>query len=393
MKIYCTLFITLIMLSATAQRYERITHRAILVDTHNDILSACIEKKVSLDQDLRGITMSDLNRFKQGGVDVQFFSVWCDGNQQNPFDFANREMDTLYAVAARNPDKIVIVKNYKQLIHTIKEHKIAALFGVEGGHMIENDINKLDSLYKRGARYLTLTWNNSNAWATSAMDEASHANSLSKKGLTEFGKKIVQHMNELGMMIDISHVGEQTFWDVIHTTTKPVIASHSDVYAICPVFRNLKDEQIKAIGKNGGVIQLNFYSGFLDSTFMQKQHQFSLNHQAELDSMKQAGTQAEYALTILFQKYASEVESWRPPLSLLLNHLDYVVHLIGVDHVGIGSDFDGINSAPQQLNDVTDYALITKGLLQRGYNKKEIEKILGGNLLRVMQQNENNNKK
>lgn len=389
MKIFFTLIALCFAISLSAQRYQRITQQAILVDTHNDILTACIEKKVSLDQDLKGITMSDLKRFKQGGVDVQFFSVWCDSDQRNPFDFANREMDTLYAVAERNPDKMAIVKNYSQLMQAVKAHKLAALFGVEGGHMIENDVSKLDSLYKRGARYLTLTWNNSNPWASSAMDETLHPDALQQKGLSDFGKKLVQHMNALGMMIDVSHVGEQTFWDVMHATTKPVIASHSDVYALCPVFRNLKDDQIKAIGKNGGVVQLNFYSGFLDSTFMQKQKLFGVHHRHELDSMIHAGTQQDYALIILFEKYAAEVNSWRPPLSLLLDHLDYVAHLIGVDHVGIGSDFDGINAAPQQLNDVTNYALITKGLLQRGYSKKDINKILGGNLLRVFKQNEN----
>ena len=359
MKIFFTIIALCFAISLSAQRYQRITQQAILVDTHNDILTACIEKKVSLDQDLKGITMSDLKRFKQGGVDVQFFSVWCDSDQRNPFDFANREMDTLYAVAERNPDKMAIVKNYSQLMQAVKAHKLAALFGVEGGHMIENDVSKLDSLYKRGARYLTLTWNNSNPWASSAMDETLHPDALQQKGLSDFGKKLVQHMNQLGMMIDVSHVGEQTFWDVMHATTKPVIASHSDVYALCPVFRNLKDDQIKAIGKNGGVVQLNFYSGFLDSTFMQKHQLFGVHHRHELDSMIHAGTQQDYALIILFEKYAAEVNSWRPPLSLLLDHLDYVVHLIGVDHVGIGSDFDGINAAPQQLNDVTNYALIT----------------------------------
>ena len=388
-KIGLLFFVFCIGLSVHAQRYERITQNAILVDTHNDILSACIEKKVSLDNDLTNITMSDLNRFKKGGVDVQFFSVWCDGDQRNPFDFANREMDTLYAVAKRNPNKIVIVKNYQQLLQTVKAHQLAAMFGVEGGHMIENDLEKLDSLYNRGARYLTLTWNNSNSWATSAMDETLNAKTLTHKGLTDFGKQVVRHMNALGMLIDVSHTGEQTFWDVLHTTAKPIIASHSDVYNICPVFRNLKDEQIKAIGKNGGVIQLNFYSGFLDSTFMQKQQQFSVSHKMELDSLIHTGMQRDYALTWLFQKYATEVNSWRPPLSLLLDHLDYIVRLIGVDHVGLGSDFDGINSAPQQLDDVTSYALLTKGLMQRGYNKKDIEKILGGNLLRVLKQNEN----
>jgi membrane dipeptidase len=156
----------------------------------------------------------------------------------------------------------------------------------------------LDSLYNRGARYLTLTWNNSNSWPTSAMDETLNAKTITHKGLTDFGKQVVRHMNALGMLIDVSHTCDQTFWDVIHTTTKPIIASHSDVYNICPVFRNLKDEQIKAIGKNGGVIQLNFYSGFLDSTFMQKQQQFSVSHKmGELDSLIHKGMQRNYALT------------------------------------------------------------------------------------------------
>ena len=374
-----------------AQDYKKVHSKAILVDSHNDILTASLEKKVSMDDDLKGRTHSDLKRFKEGGVDVQLFSVWSDGNKINPYAWANREMDTLYAVAARNPDKIVITKTWKQLQQAIKEEKIAAMFGVEGGHMMEDNLDNLDRFYERGTRYMTLTWNNSTAWATSAFDETTKKDSLAHthKGLTDFGKQVVKRMNNLGMLVDLSHVGEQTFWDAISTTTKPVLVSHSNAYALCPIFRNLKDEQIKAVAKNGGVIQLNFYSGFIDSSFKNKEILFVHAHRREIDSLKQTGMQTEYAVTTIAEKYAPEVQSSRPPLSMLLNHLDYIVKLVGVDYVGFGSDFDGINSAPQQLDDVTAYPLITKALLEKGYSKKDIRKMLGGNFLRVLKANGN----
>jgi membrane dipeptidase len=374
-----------------AQDYQKVHAKAIVVDSHNDILTACMEKKVSMDNDLKGRTHSDLKRFKEGGLDVQIFSVWCDGNKVNPNAWANQEMDTLDAVIKRNPDKIAIVRNSKELKKAVKEGKLAAMFGVEGGHMMEDNLDNLNKMYARGTRYMTLTWNNSTSWATSAMAETTKKDSLSKthKGLTDFGKQVVKRMNELGMMVDVSHVGEQTFWDVINTTTKPVIASHSNAYALCPIFRNLKDEQILAIGKNGGVIDLNFYAGFVDSTFRNKEVKFALSHAKELDSLKKSGVQQDYALTLISEKYASEVQASKPPLSMLLDHLDYIVKLIGVNHVGLGSDFDGISVAPQQLDDVTSYPLITKSLLERGYSKKEVTKILGGNVLRVLKANEN----
>jgi membrane dipeptidase len=196
-------------------------------------------------------------------------------------------------------------------------------------------------------------------------------------------------MNQLGIMVDLSHVGEQTFWDAINTTTKPVIVSHSNAYTLCPAFRNLKDEQIKAVAKNGGVIDLNFYSAFIDSTFKNKEAQFILRHSKELAELIKAGTVKEYALSILTSKYFDEVQADRPPLTALLAHLDYIVKLAGVDHVGIGSDFDGITSSPRELDDVTNYELITKALIEKGYSKKDIYKILGGNILRVLKANEN----
>jgi membrane dipeptidase len=374
---------------AQAQSYKKVHRKAIMADSHNDLLTAAIEKNVLIDQDLKGKTHSDLNRFKEAGVDVQIFSVWCDGEKPQPYSWANREIDTLYAVAKRNPGKIEIVPNYAALKKAVRKEKIAALFGVEGGHMIENDLNKIDSLYNRGVRYMTLTWNNSTSWASSAMDETKLKNNpTAKLGLNDFGKQVVKRMNQLGMMVDLSHVGEKTFWDAIQTTTKPVLVSHSNAYTLCPVFRNLKDEQIDAVGKNGGVIQLNFYSAFIDSSFKNRENIFLQNKQAEIKELIANGMQKEYAQAMVVEKYKDESLAIQPPMSMLLDHLDYIVNRIGVDHVGMGSDFDGISASPRELTDVTSYPLITKALLEKGYSKKEVTKILGGNLLRVMKAQE-----
>jgi membrane dipeptidase len=368
---------------------QAIHYKSVLVDTHNDAVTACIEKKVSLDQDLKGINHSDLKRFKQGGVDYQLFSIWCDGKKANPFEWAMREMDTIDAVAARNPDKIVVAKSWEQIQKTLAEGKIVAQYGVEGGHMIEDDINRLDLFYKRGVRYMTLTWNNSPSWASSHADEKD-PRYKGHKGLTSFGKQIINRMNKLGIIVDISHVGETTFWDAIKTTTKPVIASHSNAYAICPVSRNLKDAQIKAIGKNGGVISLNFYSAFVDSSYSKKSAAFYKEHKKEIDAMVAKGMQKEYVLTTIANKYKVQSEAIKPDLEVLMKHFDHIVKLIGIDHVGLGSDFDGIDSAPKQLKTVLDYPEFTKALIKRGYKDADIAKVLGGNFLRVYRLNNPN---
>jgi membrane dipeptidase len=261
------------------------------------------------------------------------------------------------------------------------------MFGVEGGHMIEDDLNKLEALYKRGSRYLTLTHNVAPSWATSAADETTNPN-LPQKGLTDFGIQVVTKMNELGMMIDVSHSGDQTFWDVIKITNKPIIASHSSVYSLVPSRRNLKDDQIKAIATNGGVIMINFHPGFIDNSFGDKEMVFLEKHSIEGDSLMNTGMDEWYMMDYLYKKYATEAELMRPPLSKLIDHIDYIVKLVGVDYVGLGSDFDGINLTPLQLDDVSTYPLITKALLEKGYNEKDIVKILGSNFLRVLKANE-----
>ena len=390
------LVILLIVLSSCTSSLDKksepktfieIHNESIVIDTHNDILMKAVDKGLMFDQDLTGKTHSDLDRWKKGGLDVQIFSVYCDGGVKNAYAIANREMDSLDVIVARNPNKIVKVANNLEILKVIKEKKIAAMFGVEGGHMIEDDLNKLEALYKRGARYLSLTHNVAPSWATSAADETTNPN-LPQKGLTDFGVQVVAKMNELGMMIDVSHSGEQTFWDVIKMTNKPIIASHSSVYSLVPSLRNLKDDQIKAIAKNGGVIMINFHPGFIDSSFGDKETAFLKKHTIEVDSLLNSGMDEWYTMDYLYKKHAAEAELMRPPLSKLIDHIDYIVKLVGADYVGLGSDFDGINLTPLQLDDVTTYPLITKALVEKEYNEKDIIKILGSNFLRVLKANE-----
>ena len=390
MKTKLLIFFSITTFQLSAQNYQKIHNKAIVIDTHNDILMKAVDQGFSFDEDLTGKTHSDLARWKKGGLDVQVFSVYSDGGTKKAYDLANRQMDSLDAVVSRNPNKIEKVANYSELIKAVKQHKIAAMFGVEGGHMIEDDLKKLEALYHRGARYLTLTHNVAPSWATSAADEVTNPY-LTHKGLNDFGKQVVKRMNQLGMLIDVSHSGDQTFWDVINLTSKPIIASHSSVYSLVPHRRNLKDDQIKAIAKNGGVIQVNFHPGFIDPSFDEKETAFLLKHKVELDSLMKSGMDEWYSMDYLYKKYKVETESMRPPLSMLIDHIDYIAKLVGVDFVGLGSDFDGINLTPQQLDDVTTYPLITKALLDKGYSKKDIHKILGQNFLRVLKANEKNN--
>ena len=398
MKILCLFTLaTMSLLTVKSQDYKAIHAAAIVCDTHNDIISTCIEKGYDFGKDLTGKTHSDLDRMIKGGLDVQVFSIFCDGKEKNPYQFANREIDTLYAWVKRNPSKMMLVSTPAQLQKAVKEHKLASMMGVEGGHMIEDDLNKIDSFYNRGVRYMTLTWNNNNSWATSAEYESGHQRNrnnkdsiIQKNGLNEFGKQVVKRMNQLGMMVDLSHVGEQTFWDAINTSTKPVLVSHSDAYALCPVFRNLKDDQIKAVAKNGGVIQLNFYPAFLDSTVGAKQSIYLKKHRAEKDSLIAAGKKSYEADAFISKKYENEIEEMRAPFHLLFDHMEHIIKLTGVDYVGLGGDFDGIPFTPKVLTDVTKYPMITKELVARGYSKEDIFKILGGNFIRVFTANQVN---
>ena len=368
------------------------------MDTHNDVLSSAVLDGEDISKRLN-TGHSDLVRWKEGGLDVQFFSVWTGDRARNPEGYykdANEEIDSLDRIIERNPGKMIKAFTYKDVKKGIRQKKLVALIGVEGGHMIENDLNKLEALYKRGMRYMTLTWNNSTNWATSAMDEASlnppeggtSADSVKRKGLSEFGKSVVRKMNELGVIVDLSHVGEQTFYDAIAVTNKPVLLSHSSVWNICSVFRNVKDEQINAVAKNGGVICINFYSGFISNEFNEAAARIDAKERQRLrDSLMIIYNDSVLVRTKSREIINARLDKARPALSQMVDHIDYIVKLVGDSYVGIGSDYDGVSSLPVGLEDVTTYPLITEELKRRGYSNKSIKKILGENVMRVMKAN------
>jgi membrane dipeptidase len=267
-----------------------------------------------------------------------------------------------------------------------REHKLAALMGIEGGHSIESDMHLLRDFYRLGVRYMTLSWSNTNEWADSSGDiddpKVQHHN-----GLTDFGKHVVLEMNRLGMMVDISHVADKTFWDAIATTKSPVIASHSSARALVNAPRNMTDDMLKAVAKNGGVVQVNFFNGFDDENFRKALETQSKDQAAAiqkfLDDQKSQGKPVDYVqVDRIEREWMAKIP--RPPLSSLIDHIDHIAKVAGVDHVGLGSDFDGVSGAtPQGIDSAADLPKITQALLDRGYSPADIHKILGGNLMRV----------
>ena len=355
--------------------------RSILVDTHNDCLSGQVleGRDISILQE-KG--HSDYVRWKKGGLDIQFFSVYTGETPRKKAGFfqdAIDEIDSLQHIVLRHPDQFDFATSYHEAIQKVHRDKVVAMIGVEGGHMIESDFAKLDTLIARGMSYLTLTWNNSNDWATSAMDESGAGKKLERKGLTDFGKKVVNRLNEAGVMVDLSHVGEQTFYDALATTTKPVILTHSSVWSLCPVFRNVKDEQIKAVAKNGGVICINFYPAFISKKFVEAKKYWEGPGKDSLSKVKDP-----QAVQAIIQ---AELQKSMPGVSAVADHIDYIVKMVGDDYVGIGADYDGIGYVPQGLEDVTKYPNLTAELKRRGYSNTSIRKILGGNVLRVLKAN------
>ena len=363
----------------------KIHKKAIVVDTHGDILTDQIKSGIDLGIRQKGGNF-DLIRAREGGLDVQVFSVWSD--YTGGFALANRQIDSLDALIRRHPDMIAKVRTAAELKSAVKQGKMAALFGVEGGHMIENKLENLDALAKRGMTYMTLTWNNSTPWASSAYDETFKKDSLKQIGLSDLGIKIIKRMNELGVIVDLSHVGETTFYDAIRVSTKPVMASHSSAYMFHAHQRNLKDDQIRAIAKTGGVIFVNFYSDFLDSTYRGKLESFNARHKAELTKLiAELGSKSK-ADEEINRKYKQEIYDMQAPLSLLVDHIDHIVKLVGADHVGMGADYDGAESFPKGLEDVSKYPVLTEELFKRGYSKKDVEKVLGGNFIRLLEANQ-----
>ena len=370
---------------------DRSTHdihlESFVADTHNDVLLRAMEGQNVLKYHPE--SHSDLEKFKLGGVDLQVFSIWVspDEKEKKYFENANDMINKLDFLISRVPKDWGLVKSYQDITYNSRKNKMSCVIGVEGGHIIGRDISKLEALHDRGMRYLGLTWNNSNHIASSAKDETFNRNSLSNIGLSNFGSEVVQKCNDLGVIIDVSHSGEQAFWEVVEQSQEPIIASHSSVYALCPHYRNLKDDQIKAIAKTGGAVFINFYPGYIDSTFQQKAEIINMKYEVELDIL------AEKYDPLSNQYWFEEMKLLKhekariaPNINDVIKHISYIVDLVGVDFVGIGSDYDGVEIMPTGLENVSKLPFLTKKLIEHGYTIREVRKILGGNFKRIFKE-------
>ena len=373
---------------------RRIHDSAIVIDTHADTPQRFVDENF----DIGTITPIsegnlDLQKARQGNLGAEFFSIWVDP-QTSPSRYVQRALDlidSVYQQAARHPDQMVMAFTAEDIVRagTGSHKRLAALMGVEGGHAIEGDIRVLRDFYRLGARYMTLTWSNSNELGDSSGDiddpKVQHHN-----GLTPFGKEVVLEMNRLGMMVDISHVADKTFWDAIAVTKAPVIASHSSARALVNAPRDMTDDMLRAVAKNGGVVDVNFYSAFDDETFRKQeaaQHkQVEAATEEYIARQKAAGKPVSYMdVEHIQREYLAKIP--RPPLKSLIDQIDHIAKVAGIDHVGLGSDFDGVSGAlPQGMDSVADLPKITQALLDRGYKPEDIKKILGGNVLRVFRQ-------
>jgi membrane dipeptidase len=373
-------------------RARAIHDSALVVDTHADTPQRFLDENFDIGStDPSDIGHISLEKAKRGNLNAEFFSIWVEP-ETNQGHFARHTfdlIDSVYEQAARHPDRMMMAYSVADIERAHHEHKFAALMGIEGGHSIENDIHLLRDYYRLGVRYMTLSWSNTNEWADSSGDindpKVEHHN-----GLTDFGKQVVLEMNRLGMMVDISHVADKTFWDTIATTKAPVIASHSSARALVEAPRNMTDDMLRAVGKNGGVVQVNFFNGFDDADFRKALDAQSKDQAAAVqkytEQMKSEGKAVTYVdLDRIEREWIAKIP--RPPLKSLIDHIDHIAKVAGVDHVGLGSDFDGVSGAtPQGMDSAADLPKITQALLDRGYSEGDIHKILGGNLLRVFRE-------
>jgi membrane dipeptidase len=369
-----------------------IQESAIVVDTHADTPQRFLDDGFDIGStDPHDIGHLSLDKAQRGNLGAEFFSIWVDP-ETNKGHFAQHTfdlIDSVYEQAARHPDRMMMAFSVADIERAHGEHKLAALMGIEGGHSIENDMHLLRDYYRLGVRYMTLSWSNTNEWADSSGD-INDAKIQHHNGLSDFGKQVVLEMNRLGMMVDISHVADKTFWDAIATTKAPVIASHSSARALVNAPRNMTDDMLRAVAKNGGVVQVNFFSGFVDEDYRkaveaQAQDQAAAI-QKYIDSLKAQGKPVSYVEVDRMER-AWMAKIPRPRFKVLIDHIDHIAKVAGVDHVGLGSDFDGVSGAtPQGMDSAADLPKITQALLDRGYSAEDIKKVLGGNLLRVFRQ-------
>jgi membrane dipeptidase len=365
-----------------------IHQRAIAIDMHADTTQRLLDENVDLAQRLQDGHFDSV-RAQEGGLDAQFFSIWVEpelfgAGGQKAMKRADDQIAAVHALAEKHPETWQFAVSALDIRRAVSEGKMAALAGLEGGYGIDEKLENVQRYYSLGVRYMSPAWSVSTSWAGSSGDAIGE-----KRGLNEFGKQVIREMNRVGMMVDVSHVSDPTFWDIVNTSTEPVIATHSGCRAIANVPRNLTDEMIVALAKTGGVVNVIFYPEHLEPGWSEKKKEVD----AEIAPLVQRASEEEKG-DVVHKKMARDAvrrEQYAkrlPPVTVsrLVDHIDHVAKLVGIDHVGMGSDFDGVQSTLKDLSDVSQLPNLTRELLRRGYSESDIDKILGGNMLRVMEE-------
>src|SRR2546425_155133 len=368
------------------QKALAIHKKAIVIDTHNDVTTPMTNDDYDLGGTPPAPYRTSIERMKQGGMTAEFFSLYVKPWYVTHGGAARRTLDmidSVYRAVERHPSDLLFSTTVADIRKAKKQGKIAALMGIEGGHAIENSLATLREFYRLGVLYITLTWNNTNDWADAGRGEKKH------NGLSDFGKEVVREMNRLGMLVDVSHVSDKTMSDALDISTAPIIASHSSARALSNVPRNIPDDLLLRIAKNGGVVQVNFYSVFVDAATVSPQSdERDRRLKAQQDALNEKYKDDPERLA----EESDKLEAANPlpplPISKLIDHIDHIVKVAGIDHVGIGADFDGANDMPEGAQDVSMLPNITYELLKRGYSEKDIRKILGENFLRVFAESE-----
>ncbi len=363
------------------RRALEIQRNAIVIDTHNDVTTPMTNDNYDLSGTPPTPYRTSIERMKQGGMTAEFFSLYVKPWYVDHGGAARRTLDmidSVYRAVERHPTDLMFATSAADIRRAKREKKIAALMGIEGGHAIENSLPALRQFYRLGVRYMTLTWNNTNDWADAGRGEKKH------NGLSEFGKEVVREMNRLGMLVDVSHVSDKTMSDALDVSTAPIIASHSSARALSNVPRNIPDDLLQRIAKKNGVVQVNFYSVFVDAATVSPQ---SAERDARLKAQQDAINEKYKNDPERLAEEGDKLEAANPlpplPISKLIDHIDHIVKVAGIDHVGLGADFDGANDMPEGAKDVSMLPNITYELLKRGYSEQDIRKILGENFLRV----------
>jgi membrane dipeptidase len=370
-----------------AERAHKLHFSSIVLDTHDDTTQRFFSK-AGFDMAQRHTDGHiDIPRMRDGGMNAIFFSIWIDGRTMGPpaVQKAIDQIDAVHQMVRKDPKDLSFCHTAAEVREAHKQGKIAVLIGVEGGHMIGNDIRVLRTFGDLGVRYMTLSHFYNDEWADSSTDKPAH------NGLTDFGKDIVREMNRQGIMVDISHVSDKTFYDALETSKAPLIASHSSCRALCDHVRDMSDDMIKALAAKGGVIQINYEKSFIDQAYKDAYDKASGGVVATMNNItKECGDDEECVITkVQAIQAAMEKSGQLPPVSWerIIDHIDHAVKLVGADHVGLGSDFDGA-TMPTGMEDCTKLPKITEALMRKGYGDDDIRKILGGNLLRVMEATE-----